>query len=114
MPRYACRVDANHSEIVDALRATGWAVKDTSRVGEGFPDLVIEKNLLVLLAEVKVPEAAGKKGEYTKGQKKFYQEWRGPVFTLRSVDDVVELNRRVNLIISSIRGTLEKISNARF
>jgi Holliday junction resolvase len=39
MNRFARKVDANHSEIVDALRAAGVRVFDMSATGEGCPDL---------------------------------------------------------------------------
>lgn len=40
MTRHAKRVDGNHSELRDALRALGWDVLDLSAAGCGVPDLV--------------------------------------------------------------------------
>jgi hypothetical protein len=37
----ACRTDANHAAIRDALRSVGAYVIDTSHVGQGFADLVV-------------------------------------------------------------------------
>lgn len=39
--RYAKRVDANHAEIRDGLRALGWQVHDLSGAGDGIPDLAV-------------------------------------------------------------------------
>ena len=39
--RYAKRVDRNHSEIRDGLRAAGWRVGDLSGAGDGIPDLIV-------------------------------------------------------------------------
>lgn len=38
MPRYAAKVDRNHTEIVRGLRDAGVRVWDTSRLGSGYPD----------------------------------------------------------------------------
>jgi hypothetical protein len=42
MTRFARRVDANHSQIRDGLRAAGWVVHDLSGAGDGIPDLAAE------------------------------------------------------------------------
>lgn len=39
--RRAPRLDANHLEVVRALRAAGCAVWSTAALGGGFPDLVV-------------------------------------------------------------------------
>lgn len=39
--RHAKRVDANHAEIRDGLRADGWDVLDLSDCGNGIPDLCV-------------------------------------------------------------------------
>ena len=41
MTRYARRIDANHGEIRDGLRALGYQVLDMSAAGEGVPDLFV-------------------------------------------------------------------------
>lgn len=51
--RRRARVDANHGEIVAALRSCGWTVIDTSRLGSGFPDLLIARGGRIELVEVK-------------------------------------------------------------
>lgn len=40
MTRRAARVDRNHAAIRDALRRAGVLVRDCSRYGQGFPDLM--------------------------------------------------------------------------
>ena len=48
------RTDANHTEIIGALRQCGFAVHDTSSVGKGFPDCVAYRPREgVLLVEIK-------------------------------------------------------------
>jgi hypothetical protein len=57
MTRYAARKDTNHNEIAQALKAAGYTVVDASRLGDGFPDLVvIAPNGRVGLFENKVIE----------------------------------------------------------
>lgn len=38
---YAHKVDANQSDVVDALRRVGAIIEVTSSAGGGFPDLVV-------------------------------------------------------------------------
>lgn len=55
--RYAAKVDSTHAEVRDALRQAGATVKDTARVGDGFPDLLVNWRGRVLFIEVKTPKA---------------------------------------------------------
>lgn len=41
MSKFARRVDANHAQVVAALRAAGCVVDDISAVGGGIPDLLV-------------------------------------------------------------------------
>ena len=49
------RVDRNHKEIRDGLRACGFDVWDCSRFGGGFPDLLVYAHGRLFLLEVKMP-----------------------------------------------------------
>jgi hypothetical protein len=40
--RHAKRVDRNHAEVRDGLRADGYLVDDTSKIGNGFPDIAVQ------------------------------------------------------------------------
>lgn len=51
--RRRARTDANHADVRDALRVAGWTVIDTSRAGDGFPDLVALKHGRIEFVEVK-------------------------------------------------------------
>jgi Holliday junction resolvase len=51
--RQRAKIDANHVEIVDALRAEGWLVWSTAALGKGFPDLLCGKQGKLVLVEVK-------------------------------------------------------------
>jgi hypothetical protein len=70
----AARTDANHAEIREGLRQCGRRVFDTSRLGQGFPDLLVltASGRLVLL-EVKMPG----KG-LTPDELQFFATWAPP------------------------------------
>jgi len=88
------RTDANQSEIVAALRQAGCAVVDASRLGKGFPDLIVSRAGLkpgqAFLLEVKT-----EKGKLNALQRKWHSEWKGQVAVVRCVDDAL---RAVGLI----------------
>lgn len=93
---YARRTDTGHKAIVQALRKVGCKVSDTSRVGQGFPDLVVRVNACalhgcahdhglrrILLMEVKEP-----KGKLTADQEAFMRDFPETV-VVRSVDEAL-------------------------
>lgn len=73
--RRAARVDANHADIVNALRACGALVLSLASVGNGCPDLLVLSRGRLYLFEVK-------DGAKTPGNRKldpkqiaFHREW---------------------------------------
>lgn len=75
--RTAARADDNQTEIVAALRAAGCSVDDTSRLGKGFPDLVVGCCGATILMEVKNPKTGyGRKG-WNEKQGKWLSTWKG-------------------------------------
>jgi len=84
------RRDANHQEVKDAFTALGCSVADTADVGNGFPDLVVGIAGVTTLVEVKTPE-----GTHTPEQERFYSEWRGSHYTVRSLEQAVDLVQSV-------------------
>jgi len=84
--RYAARVDANHKEIADGLRAIGRSVLSLHRLGQDAPDLIVGNGVSNVLIEVKTA-----KGKLSEGQKEFFQIWRGPKAVVRSLDEAIEV-----------------------
>ena len=83
--RVKVKLDANHHEIVAALKAEGYAVQSLAAVGHGCPDiLVCDKRGELFLAEIKMPG-----GRNTPAQMKWQQDWMWPVYTVRSVKDAL-------------------------
>ena len=84
------RRDANHQQIKDTFIALGCSVADTADVGGGFPDLVVVIGKETVLVEVKTL-----KGKHTPEQERFYSEWRGSHYTVRSQTQAIDLVQSV-------------------
>lgn len=74
---YACKVDANHAEVVAALRAAGASVIDTSRLGKGVPDLIVGFREITLLMEIKNPKTQYGRRGLNKNQRVWAETWQG-------------------------------------
>jgi Holliday junction resolvase len=85
---YAKRVDLNHQEVVKTLRSLGATVFDASRMGQGFPDLVVGYNHQTVLVEIK----SGEQKKFTSAQLKFMADWKGSAVTrINDVDGAIRL-----------------------
>lgn len=83
----AKRVDDNHDDIVQALRAAGAFVRSLAAVGDGMPDLLVTKNSRTLLIECKNGAKSPSKRVLTPEQQKFHREWTGgPLAIVTDVD----------------------------
>lgn len=81
------KVDANQKIIIDALQKLGYSVAVTN-MGEGFPDLVVAReNQDAKLVEVKNPDGGGNR--LTPEQQTFHEQWRGIIYIVESVEDVI-------------------------
>jgi hypothetical protein len=89
--RRAARRDANHQEIVREFRRLGYSVLDLATVGGGIPDALIWKGKnQAALVEIKT-----EKGRLKANQKAFSETWPGPVFTCRSIEEVLDIDRAI-------------------
>ena len=79
--RYDAQRDANEKEIVEALRAVGAKVLHLDDV-----DLLVGFRDRLYMLEVKMP-----KGRLNKKQQKFFREWAGYVWIVRTVDQALGL-----------------------
>ncbi len=97
--RRAARVDANQSEIVDALRKVGATVQPLHTVGKGCPDLLVgyrgENHVLELKDGSKPPSAR----KLTDDELEWHDSWRGRVFVVNDV-------REALIAIGALRGTI--------
>lgn len=78
----AAKVDANHMQVVTALRAAGCLVESLASVGKGVPDLLVgyaDKNqdLQFWLVEVKNGNLSKSAQELTPPQIQWHSKWKG-------------------------------------
>lgn len=94
MTRRACRVDANHSDVVKALQMVGCNVQDLSKVGDGCPDLLIGIPTVrkLVFAEIKDGDKIPSKRKLTPDQVEWHAQWNGyPVHIVESVSDALAI-----------------------
>ena len=92
----AAKIDANQTEIVQALRAIGCTVQSLAVVGNGVPDLLVGTNNRTLLLEVKDGKKIPSERALTPDQLKWHANWRGG--TLAVVCDVESAIRAARLL----------------
>lgn len=87
---HAGRTDANHAEIVRALRSAGCSVQSLASVGDGCPDLLIGRAKQNFLLEVKDGSAIPSKQRLTHDEINFHTYWSGQVAVVLSVDEALK------------------------
>ena len=93
--RRAARTDANQAAIIEALRAIGASVRDTSAVGKGFPDLVAGYRGRTWLLECKDGRKPPSARKLTPDQIEFKATWRGHWAVVNSPEEALEIVGRV-------------------
>ena len=78
------RVDANQSEIVQALRAAGCSVQSLASVRHGCPDVLAGRDGANYVLEIKSPT-----GTLTSAERQWQADWRGQVAVVRSVEEAL-------------------------
>jgi hypothetical protein len=85
------RVDANHVEIVRALRRHGIAVLSLAPMGRGVPDLLCAFRDVTCLIEIKDEARPPSARALTAQQERFIGSWPGKVFVVNSPDEAVRV-----------------------
>ena len=75
--RRAAKIDANQTQVVEALRAAGATVQSLAAVGQGVPDLLVGFQGKTLLIEVKNGRKPPSQRQLTEDQLKWHGAWRG-------------------------------------
>jgi hypothetical protein len=89
--RFAKRVDDNHAEIRDGLRAAGYPVLDLSSCGNGIPDLsVLVAPDVSLFLEVKDGKKAKSAQKLTDKEEIFMQHWAKHTRVVNSLEAALE------------------------
>jgi hypothetical protein len=87
--------DANHAEVVDALRKIGASVLDIHDLGHGAPDLIVGFRAQNLLLEIKDGRKPPSQKKLTDDEQKFFDAWRGPIYIVYSADDAIDVVTRM-------------------
>ena len=87
----AARVDANHAEIVRALRAMGCSVLSLAKVGDQAPDIAVGYRGRTYLLEIKDGSLPASKCKLRPGQRAWHEAWRGHVSLVTSWQEAVDL-----------------------
>lgn len=81
------RIDKNQRHIVQELRDLGYSVAHISTIGKGLPDIIVGKNNINLLIEIK----ANWKKKLTPSEEKFFNEWRGQVNIATTTEEILNI-----------------------
>lgn len=89
--RYAARKDANHQEIVEALRRVGCYVLDISQL-KNCCDLMVAKGGKWVAMEIKDGSKPPSARKLTEGEQTFYEQAkdRGPVKVVTNVTEAIQ------------------------
>lgn len=88
----AARIDANHEQVVSALRAAGASVQSLAGVGKGVPDLLVGFQGKTLLMEVKDGKKTASERRLTEDQVRWHGAWRGgPLAIVDGVDAALRM-----------------------
>lgn len=87
----ARKTDSNQSHLVDQMRKLGMSVFITSGVGNGFPDAVVGIRKKNYLFEIKDPAKPPSCRKLTPDEQDFFNKWKGEVYKVETIDDVLKI-----------------------
>lgn len=88
----AARIDANHEQVVSALRAAGASVQSLAGVGKGVPDLLVGFQGKTLLMEIKDGRKTPSERRLTDDQIRWHGAWNGgPLAIVDGVDAALRM-----------------------
>lgn len=88
--RRAAKVDANHDQVVTALRAAGARVLSLAAVGGGVPDLLVGFGCRFYALEVKDGSLSPSRRRLTPDQEEWHREWAEyPVCIVHSPEEAL-------------------------
>jgi len=84
-------VDANHGDIVDALRHAGCGVLSLAALGRGAPDIMCSVGRRVLTMEIKDGQKVPSKQKLTQAEQAWAASWQGEHYLVSSVDEALAI-----------------------
>ena len=86
------RTDANHGDVVKALRQAGATVVSLASIGDGCPDLLVGYRAETLLIEVKDGSKPKSEQALTPDEENFRIKWEGSIiYTVNSIEQALKL-----------------------
>lgn len=85
----AARVDANHAEIVRALRSAGMKAVSLASMGKGIPDLIVGYRGRNVLLEIKDGAKVRSAQALTVDEANWIATWPGQVAVVRSPEEAI-------------------------
>ena len=85
------RTDTNQKEIVAAFRKLGATVNITSNVGDGFPDIVVDKFGQTVKVEIKDGNKSPSRQKLTEKEQRHHDECQGALAIISRVDQCAGL-----------------------
>ena len=83
------RTDANHTAVVEALRAIGCSVQSIASVGRGCPDLLWARDGVTGVMEVKNGSLPPSRSRLTEAEWNWARAWKGRYDIVLSAEDAV-------------------------
>ena len=93
--RRAAKIDTNQTELVEVIKAMGGTVQSLAPVGKGCPDLLVGWRGKNLLLEIKDGSRPPSERVLTPDQKRWHSEWKGRVYIVNSLDDLLLVLKNV-------------------
>lgn len=88
--RRRAKLDRNHNQIADVLRDCGCSVQSLAAVGDGVPDLLVGRQGVNYLIEIKNPQQEPRKRKLTRHQVEFFERWRGHCLKVQTVEEALK------------------------
>jgi hypothetical protein len=85
------RVDQNHGDIVQGLRAIGASVQSLASLGKGAPDIAVGFRNQNYFFEIKNGEMPPSKRRLTTAEEVWHETWRGQISVIHTLEDALEM-----------------------
>ena len=89
--RLKARIDSNHSAVVKALRACGCSVQSLASLGHGVVDLLVGRNGVNFLMEIKDGSKSPSQRKLTPDELEWIAAWKGKAHVVHSVEEAIKV-----------------------
>lgn len=96
------RRDANHADVIKAVKGIGASVLDLADLGGGCPDVLVGFRGVNLLLEIKDGRKSPSARKLTPAEQKFFRDWRGTVYIVFSPEDAINIVNQMTLVFKPL------------